>query len=413
MHVLWLTRFLPYPPFYGGDALYSARLIEALAASGAAITVLCHALDSNHRSPPPESAGQKTGRIDWKVMPPVDRATWTSLLGDLPSIAARFRSRTASAALQEALSNAGWDAVIIDHIGAAGLADGLDALLPPGSPAGRRRPAIVYLSHNHETSVRALTADEYTGNAVKKMALRREAAKVARLEARLVEQADIVTANTAEDAALFRADDPGCAPVIVTPGYSGPLVRARTINETTTRRATIVGSFGWIAKQMNLEAFLDVAAPAFAAAGAEIEILGTMPDDYKAKIARNWPTVLVRGRYDDVAPYLAATRLGIVPEQTGGGFKHKVLSYAFCRVPVAALHGSVAGMPLTDGESIVFAPDMQALTDTCLNALDDFALLNRLQDNAFTAVEHAFDWADRGRILAEAIAARTDGRKSV
>lgn len=326
----------------------------------------------------------------------------------VPAISAQFLSPALESKISRAISETKFDAIIIDHIG-------LGAILPAITRSltqEKTKPIIVYLSHNHEASLRLQIAKDYKPFSVKKLLLWQEAAKVARLEARLVEQADIVTANTAEDAALFRADNPGCAPVIVTPGYSGPVVRARTIDETTPRRATIVGSFGWIAKQMNLEAFLRVAAPAFAAAGAEIEILGTMPDAYKAKIARTWPTVLVRGRYDDVAPYLADTRLGIVPEQTGGGFKHKVLSYAFCRVPVAALHGSVAGMPLTDGESIVFAPDMQALTDTCLNALDDFALLNRLQNNAFTAVEHAFDWTDRGRILAEAIAARTDGRKS-
>jgi hypothetical protein len=129
---------------------------------------------------------------------------------------------------------------------------------------------------------------------------------------------------------------------------------------------------------MNLEAFIGVAAPKFAATGAEIEILGTMPDTYIAKIKRAYPSVLVRGKYEDVAPYLAATRLGIVPEQTGGGCKRKALSYAFYLVPVAAIEGSVAGMPLMADESILCAPDMNALADTCLVALDDFDLLNRL-----------------------------------
>ena len=142
---------------------------------------------------------------------------------------------------------------------------------------------------------------------------------------------------------------------------------------------------------MNLEAFLGVAAPKFAAAGAEIEILGTIPDTYKAKIERAYPSMLVLGQYEDVAPYVAATRLGIVPEQTGGGFKRKDLSYAFCRVPVAAIEGSVAGMPLMADESILCAPDMNALADTCLAALEGFGLLNRLQDTAFRAVETSFD----------------------
>jgi hypothetical protein len=65
---------------------------------------------------------------------------------------------------------------------------------------------------------------------------------------------------------------------------------------------------------MNLEAFLGAAASKFSAASTEIEIPGTMPDTYKAKIERAYPSVLVRGQYEDVAPYLAATRLGMVPQ---------------------------------------------------------------------------------------------------
>lgn len=410
MRCLWLTRFLPYPPFYGGDALYTGRLIDALSATGASVTVLCYALDNDHTAPPePAAAPKSAAAIDWKVLAPVDRATWKTLLNDLPSIAERFRSPGCSAALRELMAGGPWDVVIVDHIGAAGLADGLDTTLPPDQP----RPTLVYLSHNHETSVRALTAAEFSGNPIKKLALRREAAKVARLEARLVDQADIVIAITEEDAALFRADNHACTPIVVTPGYTGPVVHARVIDDSTPRRATIVGSFGWIAKQMNLEAFLDVAAPKFAAAGAEIEILGTIPDDYKAKIERAFPTVLIRGRYDDVAPYLADTRLGIVPERTGGGFKLKVLSYAFCRVPVAALDGSVAGMKLAAGDSILYAPDMNALADTCLAAMDDFALLNRIQDAAFATVEHSFNWTERGEILADAMRTRTTPKTSV
>lgn len=406
MRCLWLTRFLPYPPFYGGDALYSERLIGAFAASGASVTVMCYAADKEHTAPP-----SQPGNTEWHVLPAPGGTLWETLLGNLPSIAARFRSPVFAAALEAAfgetaIRDAPWDAVVIDHLGMAGNLDLLERLTAGQQPP----PVIVYLSHNHEASVRRLIADQFSGNPAKRLVLKREAAKVARLEARVLDRADIVTANTPEDAALFRADNPVCAPVIITPGYDGPVVRARKIDETTPRRATIVGSFGWIAKQMNLEAFLAAAAPRFAAAGAEIEVLGAMPDKFRTRIERTYPGVLVRGGFDDVAPYLARTRIGLVPERTGGGFKHKVLSYAFCRVPVAALGGSVAGMPLTAGDGILYAPDMDALAKTCLAAMDDFALLNRLQNNTFTAVEHAFDWDRRGKILAEAIGSRTRGK---
>lgn len=394
MRCLWLTRYVPYPPEFGGDIIYSCKLIEKLAEQVDELSVICFT-----RSSTQEIDHERVRGIKWQILPLPMHRSWRENFRILPQIAGQFIDSVFNKTVENAILSENFDAVIIDHIGLGGVLP----ILKSSIIKAQKNVKIVYLSHNHERSLRMLIATNYSRVGAKKFTLWQEAAKVARLETHLLAQADIVTANTEEDAALFRADNPRCAPVVVTPGYEGPVIDARTIGPATPRRATIVGSFGWIAKQMNLEAFLNVAAPKFAAAGAELEVLGTMPDAYKAQIERAYPSVLVRGRYDEIAPYLSDTRLGIVPEQTGGGFKHKVLSYAFCRVPVAALEGSVAGMPLTDGESILYAPDMDALAETCLAALDDFDLLNRLQNSAFSAVEHAFDWADRGRILVDAI----------
>ncbi|CAN0450352.1 unnamed protein product, partial [Discosporangium mesarthrocarpum] len=42
MRCIWLTRYAPYPPEYGGDVIYSARLIEQLAQHTDHLLVVCH-----------------------------------------------------------------------------------------------------------------------------------------------------------------------------------------------------------------------------------------------------------------------------------------------------------------------------------------------------------------------------------
>lgn len=341
---LWLTRLVPYPPNYGGDFIYSARLVESLAAAGAEVTVLCH---GNGQDPP------AVADVDWRLMPLAGRPVWSSLLGSTPAIAHRFSSTTTRRRVAEVLAEKAWDAVLVDHIG-MGWAQTTFVNHFDGDVG---RPALVYVSHNHEESVRQQVPAKYHGNPLRRLALKIDAAKVGPLEHRLVDIADLVTVNTPEDEALFRQRTPSKTFLVLTPGYDGPRLPERAFMPDLPRRASIVGSFGWLGKQMNLNAFLEIAAPSFRRAGVEIEVLGMMPQGYARSLKARFPSVRVFGPIDDMAPRLAETRIGIVPDEVGGGFKHKVLQYVFSRVPVAALAGSVAGTPLVPGESILEFPD--------------------------------------------------------
>ena len=97
-------------------------------------------------------------------------------------------------------------------------------------------------------------------------------------------------------------------------------------------------------------------------------------------------------------------RLAIVPERTGGGFKLKVLEFVFNRMPIAALERSVAGTPLEPDDSILMFPNYKDLAAGVVRAVDDIPLLNRLQERAFSACAHRFEWSDRGAHLLAAIA---------
>ena len=87
-----------------------------------------------------------------------------------------------------------------------------------------------------------------------------------------------------------------------------------------------------------------------------------------------------------------------------GGFKLKVLEYVFNRIPVFALTGSFAGVPLKHEESVMLFPDHTSLAQGVLEAIDDVERLNRLQERAYAACSDRFDWASRGRQILSAIA---------
>lgn len=94
---------------------------------------------------------------------------------------------------------------------------------------------------------------------------------------------------------------------------------------------------------------------------------------------------------------------GLVVEETSGGFKLKALDYIFNRVPIAAIRGSIAGLPLTAGRDYLSFESMQELACGVAAAIDDLERLNSMQRAAYAKCENRFDWGDRGRILCDTI----------
>lgn len=390
MTCLWLTLTDP-DPATNGQYLYSGGLIRALAGTGASITVL-------GLSRPDSSPRSSSRALTWHLAETTPVSKWAGLASRLPQVALRSRTRGLQRLVAESLASGRWETIVFDSI-SVGWA--LDAVLRYGE-SRPHRPTLVYLSHNHERTVAdhiALHDPVWTTRQIKRL----DAAKVAWLEHRLVQAADLVTANTPEDAARFAAERPERPVSLLSPGYGGPRVEQRQIHAGLPRRAVVVGSFDWLPKRISLEAFLDRAAPVFAAMGLELQIVGQAEAGYLAGLHARYPGVEFTGRVDDVQPYMAQARMALVPDQLGG-FKLKGLDYVFNRLPVLAMAGALPGMPLCEGESIRTAEGPEALTRLAVAMMDDVDALEAQQQAAYAACAAQFDWPAIGRRLAMDIA---------
>lgn len=393
MRCLWLTRIDPLPQ-NSGELIYSGRMIESFARSGAELAVLCLANpDSTRRD------GDVEDGVRWHLAPSAPRPPWRSVLSPLPNAAYRCAAPALRGRLEAMLAAGPWDLVVFDCL-SVGWA--LPAVLS-STASGGRRPRMVYVSHNHEETTRTRVARDCDGNPLKRAVLLSDARKAALLERRLVNAADLVTAIAPADRALFAGARRGRPVVELPPGYGGRRLERRAITGATPRRVVMVGSYEWVAKQVNLREFTGAAAPAFAETGAELTVVGN-GGAFLDALRREFPSVAFTGRVDDVYPYMDRARMAVVPERLGGGFKLKALDYVFNRLPIAALDHAFEGMPLKDRESVLSFPDYRGLVGGILRAIDDLETLNRLQERAYAACAGRFEWASRGRTLAEAVA---------
>ena len=394
MRCLWLTLADPEPR-YNGQYVYSGGLIDSVAEAGGEVEVL-----GLGRPDAGEAGGPRARHVVWWLPSDTPHSHWGSLASTLPHIAYRCRTSGMRNILDKLLKRGGWDGIVFDGI-SAGWA--LPRILE--HYAGRAdRPRLIYISHNHEESLRAQIAESQP-LFLKRQAVRLDALKVSRLERELVDAVDFVTAITQEDLNLYRRRHCDKPMGVLTPGYCGRRLDKRQISAALPRRAVIVGSFDWIAKRMNLAEFVDIADPLFAQAGAELQAVGSADEAFLEQLRHNTVATRFTGTVPDIDPYLDDARIAIVPERNGGGFKLKVLEYVFNRVPVFALTGSFAGVPLRHNDSVMLYPDHAALAHGVLEAIDDVDRLNRLQERAFAVCNDRFDWSSRGQQIVSTIAA--------
>jgi hypothetical protein len=196
MRCLWITLADP-DPRHNGQYVYSGGLIDSVAAAGADIEVLGLSRPESRRR-----NGMRDEHVVWWLPgEPLDPwfARWGSLISSLPHIAYRCRTAAMRRELETLLQKGGWDGIVFDGISVGW------ALAPVlrHYDGKTKRPRLIYVSHNHEESVRTQIAGEQR-SFLRRQAVRYDATKVSRLERALVDSVDYVTAISQEDLSLYR-----------------------------------------------------------------------------------------------------------------------------------------------------------------------------------------------------------------
>jgi len=389
LRCLWLARALPFP-LDSGDRIYTARLAGALAEAGARVHFLGHAAE-------PEAMPSGRQAVTWHGVEGGCRPTWRGLASRQPLNGAIHATPAYRQRLDKLLSQE-WDMVVIDHYGMAWA-------LPEVQRRIRHRtrpPVLVHVAHNHETTLWQGMVSLFRGSPLRRLALWLNLQKVRRAEAQLARSVDLLCCIAAEDAAAFEAERAGGRTLVLTPGYSGLQMPDRTLGVEVPRRALMVGSFRWVAKQENLKALLRQADVPFMQQGIGLDVVGDVPEALRAQLA-GYGSVRLHGFVDDIAPLYRQARLALVPEVIGGGFKLKFLDYVFGRMPVVTLDAAAAGLPAAVRGAMVGCPDLKTLVDTVIARIDALPALDQLQRRAHAAAAPLFHWPDRGLALRDAV----------
>lgn len=393
MKIIWITRSDPRL-LTNGSNLYTRGLLDGLRSIGADVTVFGYEWPAARNLP--------DGGLNLQLLKPPKVWRALSLFSSLQSDAFRQRSPEMARLIHDAMVP-GLDAVVFDYF-ATGWALPIVTKAIEKIPASQR-PEIIHVTHNFETGVRRTIAAGYKGSIFMKWILRIDAAKAAHLEKRLLCASDIVTSNTDSDREHFEAIVPDKTHLTLIPAYSGPRDFGPPMTTETPRRIVMMGSLDWIAKRENLRRFVQAAEGPFRANGLELVIVGRADGRFVESVKSQSTICRFLGFVDDPLPLLRSARLGLMPDELGGGFKHRYLAYIFQGLPVATIRSQAVGMPFEPEDGMVVGDDADELVGRIVEVIDDIPTLERLRRVAFDACQGHFDWMTRGRDLYNAIVA--------
>jgi glycosyltransferase involved in cell wall biosynthesis len=389
--VLWISGRLP-TPLFSGDALYSAGILKALAMTGEVALSVAGTRRTDRAIDGCILGLPGITRVD--VPPPLPSGL-LSLLSSLPRDAYNLGTRELEQALVQLLKQ-DWDWIVVDHAYSSGL---LPVIL-----RGRKDASICYIAHNAEGKIRPQIAKSFT-NPLRRTVMRLDAEKYRRLEGKLLKVADAVVCITDDDAFYFR--EFAKKTYVVPPIFLGAMAPPRVIDSTRPRALLLLGSFEWIAKQQNLEQIIDVLLPSFVQNGIRLNVVGSVPQLIKDRYAGHGSNLTFHGRVNDVSSLLLSSRGGLVPELLGGGFKLKVLDYAFERLPIFGLKTALAGTTAEEQSAMFLAENLGGLAKTILENIDRLDKLNRNQAKLFELFSDRFG-LERGLERVRSVFLRVD-----
>ena len=264
---------------------------------------------------------------------------------------------------------------------------------------GKRIPSLL-VTHNVEAMSRTGMAERAQNFLVRK-AFQLDFAKVAWHEKSALCRFDAVTAITPDDAAYMRAIV-GKEVLAVVPGYDGVRLANHTITAETKRQVIVLGSFMWEAKRQNILNLVQAATKRFTQANITLKIVGMAPVSL-IEAMKEFPFVEITGAVDSFEEHLLESRIAIIAEGVGGGFKLKSLDYVFHKLPMAILNGSISGVPITAGTHFLGYDTVDELVGGIVTEIDNLDKLNGVADAAFCACKNAFDWDSRAQSLNDLI----------
>jgi sugar transferase (PEP-CTERM/EpsH1 system associated) len=387
MNILFLAPRLPFPADTGGK-IRTINILKQVA-KFAHVHLVCFSFDDKDRQYKSEieRLGIAVTLVPKKETPNIQKA-FNVLLDSQPHSIVKYHSRSMIRAIRKLKKSQRFDAVHIDHLHMAhylSLFKGLPCFLD---------------EHNVEYKILERCA-KVEPSLFKKPLLVNQASKMKRFEAKKIKQCAGFFAVSEDDLNLLKELTPQSSKGHVIPNGVDTEFFHPLENKNPEDILVFTGSMDWLPNDDAVLYFCREILPLIWKKNSQVKfyIVGKSPSAAAQELARKEARIMVTGRVDDVRPFMAKSKVFVVPIRVGGGTRLKILEAMSMQQGIVSTTIGAEGIRHTDGTDILLADTPKEFAQKVLMLLEDGSYRKSMAQSGRHLVCQTYDWNIIGKDL--------------
>jgi len=375
MHILFLSRWQPFPP-NNGSKLRIYNLLKVI--SQVHQVTLLSFRDAAESIPTPD--GELTNLVDFQTIPykPFEPDNWRSRLGffsDQPRFVIDTYSQEMQAAIIDVLQRSKIDLVIASQIDMAMY-----------RPVFQHIPALF-----EEVEIGVFTQRvQEAGTTLKRWRNRLTWLKHRRYVESLLNAYQISTVVSEQEARLLQSAVRQKQNIRVIPNCVNLSEYEPFHTEPIAQQMIFCGSFRYEPNYQAMRWFVEQVFPLVLEAYPEARLVIT--GDPAGKDFSKHPDVTQTGLVQDVRPLVAQSWISLAPIQAGGGTRLKILEAMGLKSAVVSTSKGAEGLEVQNGEHLLIADHPADFASAICRLFEDTMLRDRLVTNAHARIAEKYDW---------------------
>lgn len=120
--------------------------------------------------------------------------------------------------------------------------------------------------------------------------------------------------------------------------------------------------------------------------------VGQNPPQYLQTLASQSQNIVLTGRVQDIRPYIAKSKVFVVPLKSGSGTRLKILDAMAMGIPVVSTSIGAEGLDVRSGEQILIADTPESFSSAVLTLLKNVERAFAIRENALKFVRATYSW---------------------
>lgn len=378
MKILFVTPRLPLPADTGAK-IRTYNLLKNTAKDNQASLLSFYQQEDDKAVNDLKSLGIRLHLVKAK-----DKIKVSKILGHLPVSIEKYSSEIMEEKLKELLTNEKFNLIHFDHLHMGQYKEYVNGL-----------PCILD-EHNVESVILERCASIEKG-LIKKLLFRSQSKKMASFESNLISKFSKCLAVSEDDKKNLLKMSENKAEVEVIPnGVDTEYFNLSTIADELKEEDSLVftGSMDWLPNTDAVIYFAKEILPLIWNKNNQVKfyIVGKNPTKEVLSLGDMDNRIIITGTVDDVRPYIAKSKVFVVPIRVGGGTRLKILEAMAMSKAIVSTTIAAEGIKYTNGHNIIIQDYPLHIANSILALLEDEQKRNNLGQAGRDLACNCYDW---------------------